>query len=171
MTTLTSPDLESNIREDLRRYLRERLREELDDATVERTVAVSEPKKGRPPEDGWTSLPVVTRRQWGEALSTVFYEPLPAPNEITAEVRTPSEILVWAECPRCKLPHAIRLFVSPVLTIDAAGSQLKLKATAKAAYHVCGQQPLLPRTAAAPQAEGQVAAFDVPIDPPADGAA
>lgn len=141
---MAMPDLlTSNIREDLRTALRQAMESKLYAKTADRTVAAEEPEPGDDPES-WSLVPVISRREWTAVLWDVFGEPLPAPDERTAEVKTPAEILVWAFCPRCKLPAAIRLFVSPVLTIDSSGSSLKLKASSKATYHVCGQQTLSP---------------------------
>lgn len=142
---MATPDLlSSNIREDLRIALRQALESRLYAKTVARQVATNDyDERDRDWEpEGWSPVPVISRREWTDVLWSVFGEQLPEPDERTAEVRTPSEVLVWAFCPRCKMPAAIRLFVSPVLTIDSTGSQLKLKASSKATYHVCGQQTL-----------------------------
>ena len=128
---------------------------------ISRTIAAVEPRiPGRVPQDGWTVASIVTSSDVLDALAAVREDELTPPDELTAEVQTPAEVLVWANCPRCSLPHAIRLFVTPVLTIDVSGSQLKLKATAKAAYHVCGQLSL-PNSR---EADGQLPAFDVPVE-------
>lgn len=148
--------LTSNIREDLRIAYRNGIEQGLYAKTEQRSVAVDEPAEGEAPA-AWTKLPVIARRQWHEVLDRVFGERLPPANETTAEVKTPAEILVWAFCPRCKQPAAIRLFVEPILTIDSSGSQLKLKASSKATYHVCGQQ-VLP-SGNGHLADGQVEAF------------
>lgn len=146
--------LATNIRQDLVDALRQALQAKLYAKTVDRTCAVDEPERGEDPTE-WSVLLVITRRQWTDILFDVFDEPLPPADESTAEVRTPATVLVWAFCPRCKLPAAIRLHVEPVLMIDSNGSQLKLKASSKATYHVCGQQtlPTKPEEVADGQAE------------------
>lgn len=75
-------------------------------------------------------------------LLDVFAEPLPPPNERSAEVTTPARISVLGLCPNCGQGSYLSIFVQPVLTIESTGRSLKLSAKSKAVNHVCGQQTL-----------------------------
>ena len=90
------------------------------------------------PLDG---IRVVSAGNFGDVLS-VFDVRLPAPSEHEVEVSTPATVHVAAVCPKCDIPNPITLLVSPELRVDDTGSELRIKARAKARLHVCGQLPL-----------------------------
>lgn len=75
-------------------------------------------------------------------VDEAFAEPLPAPTDHSAEVRTPSRVVVSAECPKCGLPATIALDVQAELRVDTSGSTLRLKGKSKEATHTCGQTVL-----------------------------
>jgi hypothetical protein len=90
----------------------------------------------------WDGVPVVTAKDLADVFATIFGTELPPPDESSAEVRTPATVLVSAECPRCFIPQTIAMTVGPELRVNADGSELRLRAKAKAVSHVCGQLPL-----------------------------
>jgi hypothetical protein len=94
------------------------------------------------PSGEWDGVRVVTKKDLDAALSAIFDAPLPPPSETTAEVQTPATVVVTAECPRCFIPNEITMTVGPELRVSADGSELRLKAKAKAHTHICGQLPL-----------------------------
>jgi hypothetical protein len=91
------------------------------------------------------------------ALQELAADPLPPASETRAEVRTPATLVVSAMCPKCDLPAGIVLAITSRLEVDDEGSELKLRAKAKARTHFCGQLSLLE----APIADGQE---ELPVD-------
>lgn len=90
----------------------------------------------------WDGVPVVTRNRLDEAIRAVFGQPIPAPSETTVEVSTPATVIVSAVCPRCSIAQLISMSVHPELLVSDEGSELRIKAKAKARTHICGQLPL-----------------------------
>jgi hypothetical protein len=87
----------------------------------------------------WSDVPVITIAALSGAMRQIFEGPLPAASERAAEVHTPATVFVSAECPRCHIPARIPLTVGVELHQDETRETLHLKASAKAALHVCGQ--------------------------------
>lgn len=77
------------------------------------------------------------------AIDEVRRSELPELRETTAEVHTPATVIVVAGCPKCGLDAFMAIQITPVLTVDADGGELKLKAKASTRAHVCGQLPLV----------------------------
>lgn len=97
------------------------------------------------------NVPVITRANLDAAIAAVFDQPIPAPSETAAEVRTPAYVTVAAVCPRCDIPQPILVVIRPELVISDDGAELKVKAKAKGRTHICGQLPLT----VVPPVEGQ----------------
>lgn len=87
-------------------------------------------------------VPVVTVKNIEEAIALVFAGPPPGTPDGFAEVATPANVLVHAECPRCGIPAEINVVMGAVLTVDQDGAELSAKAKSKARTHICGQLPL-----------------------------
>jgi hypothetical protein len=120
----------TNTREALRRDLVDGLRAK---AAEKMTEIESGPLEG---------IEVISAGHLSDALDELLAEPLRPPSEQSAEVVTPAVALVWAMCPRCHLPATISLQIEPELRVDAQGSEIRLRAKAKAKTHVCGQTVL-----------------------------
>jgi hypothetical protein len=142
-------------REQLRYDLRERFREAMR-GLVERvdtellvTDELGPDNKGK---HLWSGVPVLTMPSLNEALRT-FDEPLPAPSEVTAELRTPGTLFVAAECPECHLPQQIPMVIDVKLEVEGSIRTLHLKGKSKAAVHRCGQLPLPERK---PEDQGEL---------------
>lgn len=101
-------------------------------------------------------VPVVTVKDLEEALSAVFAGPPPGSPDGFAEVATPANVLVHAECPRCGIPAEINVVIGAVLTVEVGDAELGVKAKSKARTHVCGQLPL----EAGPAIEGEQTTID-----------
>lgn len=117
--------------------------------------ALEEQVKGRTQQvegGAWDGVPVLTVKDWGEIVDAVFTPRLPPPDTMTAEVESPAYIAVSTHCPTCGIAQLIGVNLRAELVTDDDGSELKVKAKAKGAAHVCGQLPLADAVA-----EGQVA--------------
>jgi hypothetical protein len=131
-------------REQLRYDLKERFREAMR-GLVERVdteaMVTSEVDPDGQGKHLWSGVPVLTMVALNTAMHT-FDEPLPAPSELTAELRTPGTLFVAAECPECHLPQQIPMVIDVKLEVEGSIRTLHLKGKSKAAVHRCGQLPL-----------------------------
>lgn len=93
-------------------------------------------------EDAIGNVPVLTRRDVDEAIAAVFSQPIPMPEDTTAEVHTPATVIVSAICPRCSISQLIVVTMKPELLVSDEGSEIRIKAKAKGRAHICGQLPL-----------------------------
>jgi hypothetical protein len=93
-------------------------------------------------DEAFRAVPVITRRDVDEALAAIFGQAMPMPDDTAAEVRTPASVIVFAICPRCGLAQPIAMTIHPELLVSEDGSELRIKAKAKARTHICGQLPL-----------------------------
>jgi hypothetical protein len=126
----------STPREALRDLIRDRLDEKLQDV------------EGGP----WDGVRVITHKD----LDAVFAElELPDVSDHSAEVATPARIVVAAYCPKCQLPTDAAVRLTTTLTVDATGSEVKVKSKTAAVPHACGQ------TVLSVAADGQQAAFEI----------
>ncbi len=124
--------------------------EELRAALMARSVAI---------EGGaLDGVEVVSEGHIREALDEVLAGELPPLDDRTAEVRTPSTVLVDTECPRCHIAQEIDVELGAVLTTDSKSSSLKLRAKATARIHVCGQMRMVGETDVV---DGQEEAFEL----------
>lgn len=117
-----------------RRALRDHYHEAMKDAIASKRADV--------PGGEWDGVPVVTEKDLFDSLATIFFGPPPEAGDDFAEVVTPANVLVHAECPRCGIPAEINVQIGAVLTVDSDGAELSAKSKGKARTHVCGQLPL-----------------------------
>ncbi len=117
---------------------RRALRDAYRDAVTDALEPVLEPVPG----GEWDGAPAVLEPKLREAIASVFAGPPPGAPDGFAEVETPGTILVHAECPRCGIPAEITVYLGAVLTVDADGAEVSVKAKSKARGHTCGQLPL-----------------------------
>lgn len=89
-----------------------------------------------------------------EDLDAILAEPLPPADDHGADVRTPAEAIVTADCPKCGLPATIRLAIDSELRVNADGSTLRLKGKSKEATHLCGQTAVW-------ESDGQTGTFEI----------
>lgn len=128
-------------REAFRANLRVALESAVKLATVDVGEIVNDPEAESAIElpEAIANIPVVTVRSIDEALNQLFSVRLSAPSQLTAEVRTPATINVWARCPNCGIHASIPVLVSPQLVMTSSGGELKLKASSKGRIHTCNQ--------------------------------
>jgi hypothetical protein len=84
----------------------------------------------------------VLRRKELERVVHEFAQAEPEPVARVAEVETPATVFVDALCPRCELPTRILVVINTELVTTLGGSEVRVKAKAKASSHTCWQQPL-----------------------------
>lgn len=138
-----------------RRALRDAYRDAIADRLEEDRLTLSSGEL-----DG---VPVVTIANIEKAIAEIFSGPPPGTPDGFAEVATPANVLVHAECPRCGIPAEINVVMGAVLTVDSDGAELSAKAKSKARTHICGQ---LSMPLADPVADGQTSIdFDGIVGP------
>jgi hypothetical protein len=119
---------------DIRSSLRTHVLEDLARRVDEQAVAIE-----GGPLDG---IRVVSMGTFTEIANEIQMTPLPPVDGFTAEVSTPATVLVAAYCPKCGVPATIPVLIDSELRVDSSGSEVRVKAKAKARLHVCGQLTL-----------------------------
>jgi hypothetical protein len=95
------------------------------------------------PGGEWDGMQVLRRKELERVIHDLASAD-PDPIATVAEVETPATVFVDALCPRCELPTRILVILGTELVTTVDGSEIKVKAKAKASSHTCFQLPLEP---------------------------